>query len=370
MPESPRPPAVEGHKSGPVEGHKPNPVDGQKPDSVGGPKPELSAGVLQEAAECSGAGIDLRGQNGGKTISLVAAPACVRCRRETPAIYVHCCSEVRRSLGLGQSDLCVHGQVLRVAGGGEFLVIAPAQRVSRFVRLLEGLGELEEAAASRAIERTLIERTLRSLVMTLEERQPATRGHSRRVQIACDELGELLGLDPEARAELSWAALLHDLGEIGSPDHILEKPSILTREEMEVVRQHPAKGEKLLEPLVWLKGARLGVRHHHERFDGQGYPDQLAGETIPLVSRIIAVADTFDAITTRRNGTAAKVTAAKAAAALEQASGSQLDPTIVHIFIAQLDAIQEALLAAEAGAEETAIAEDAGAGDEGDRLAA
>lgn len=309
------------------------------------PQSEPVLRVLQAAAECAGAGIDLR-QSSGEVLSLASAPACNRCRRVTPAIYVRCTGEVRPGLGAGQSDLCVHGQVLRVVAGGRLLAVAPAHRAARFADFLEGVTELATGAEMSGA----LERTVRSLVAAIEVKDPYTRGHSERVQIACELVGGLLELNRETRTDLGWAALLHDVGKIGSPDHILKKPGKLTREEYQVMKQHPLDGEDLLGPLTWLEGARRGVRHHHERFDGEGYPDRLKGKAIPVIARVIAVADSFDAMTSRRQYRG-ETGAAQALEVLKREAGTQFDSEIVTAFCDNFDRIHSVLLTAATPAE-------------------
>jgi HD-GYP domain-containing protein (c-di-GMP phosphodiesterase class II) len=164
------------------------------------------------------------------------------------------------------------------------------------------------------------------------------------VHLAACALGAALDLEPAARTDLYWASLLHDVGKIGAPDHILKKPGKLTPEEYRVMQEHPVRGDELLAPLSWLGGARRGVRHHHERFDGSGYPDRLTGSAIPLVARIISVADTFDAVISRRSYRDAR-DAEPAMEVLREAAGTQLDPMVVAAFIERFAEIAAVLSA-------------------------
>ncbi|MGC1935968.1 MAG: HD-GYP domain-containing protein, partial [Candidatus Acidiferrales bacterium] len=129
---------------------------------------------------------------------------------------------------------------------------------------------------------------------------PYTRGHSGRVAKYSLIIGKELGLDAEALDKLRISALLHDVGKIGVDDHVLKKPGKLTDEEFELMKQHPVKGANIMRPVAQLKDMLPGIELHHERMDGNGYPYGLTGDQIPLMARIIAVADTFDAITTNR----------------------------------------------------------------------
>ena len=303
--------------------------------------------MLRSAAECAGAGL-LRRVAHAASLHIATAPACLRCRGETPAVHVRCHSEVQPQLAAGDSHLCPNGQALRVVAGGRFLAVVPARRIASFHALIErslaladtGTGSDPVAEESSGI----LEATVRSLIAAVDAKDPYTRGHSERVHTAAILVGNELDLDAVTRRDLYWASLLHDIGKIGAPDHILKKPGKLTAEEYRVMMEHPVSGDEVLKPIRWLEGARRGVRSHHERFDGQGYPDGLAGEEIPLVARIIAVADTFDAVTSRRSYRGERSVDA-AIAVLEEAAGTQLDPAVVTAFTRHLATIQSALLA-------------------------
>jgi len=170
------------------------------------------------------------------------------------------------------------------------------------------------------------------VMKALNEKDPYTQGHSIRVTEYSLKIGEAMGLDKDKMKELELAAVLHDIGKLGIPDKILKKPGRLTKEEFETMRQHSEKGEQMLEGISDLEPYKKYVRAHHERYDGFGYPDGLKGESIPLVSRIIFVADTFDAMTSDRpyrKGLSLEVTMEE----LIKCSGTQFDPIIVEVFI-------------------------------------
>jgi len=195
---------------------------------------------------------------------------------------------------------------------------------------------------------------VRSLIAAVDAKDSYTRGHSERVQIASCALGEALGVDRVTADHLYWASLLHDVGKIGSPDHILKKPGKLSNDEYLVMQQHPVLGDDLLKPLDWLSEARHGVRFHHERIDGAGYPDRLAGDDIPKVARIIAVADTFDAVVSRRHYRNER-DARQALDVLVEAAGTQLDLEIVSAFEDAFPYIYDCLSEAPVPAEGLAI---------------
>jgi|SRR6516162_492359 len=139
-----------------------------------------------------------------------------------------------------------------------------------------------------------------SLAHNIEARHSRTDGHSDRLAERAMQLGERLGLSEEDLQDLRLGCLLHDIGKLAVPQHILLKPARLNAEETEIVRQHPVTGEKICAPLSCLRPVLPLIRHHHERMDGSGYPDGLYGEEIPLKARILQVADVYDALTSDR----------------------------------------------------------------------
>lgn len=197
--------------------------------------------------------------------------------------------------------------------------------------------------------------TLRALATALDTRDNETAGHAQRVTRLAVRLGQELGLDPAALQELERGAMLHDIGKIGVPDAILRKPGPLTDEEWALMRRHAAFGAAMLDGIPFLSDAVPLVRHHHERWDGRGYPDGLAGEAIPLGARIFAVADAFDAMTSERPYRR-PMTLAQARAELARCAGSQFDPAVVAAHARLSDAELQALMAAPAagGAEQAA----------------
>lgn len=137
---------------------------------------------------------------------------------------------------------------------------------------------------------------VRSLVSTLDAKDPYTRGHSERVALIARRLGEQLGLDNNDLDDIYLSGLLHDIGKVGVDDRILAKPGQLNEEEFRQIQQHPMIGYLILQQLKNMKPILPGVRNHHEAFNGKGYPDKLKGDQIPLMARIIAVADSYDAM--------------------------------------------------------------------------
>lgn len=140
-----------------------------------------------------------------------------------------------------------------------------------------------------------------SLASALEAKDPYTHGHSERVGLLASQLGGSLGMPEEACENLLVAGLLHDIGKIGVSEALLNKPGALTEAELLAVMAHPVLGEEICRPLRSARLALPMIRHHHERYDGSGYPDQLAGDAIPFGARIMGVADAYDALTSSRS---------------------------------------------------------------------
>lgn len=172
----------------------------------------------------------------------------------------------------------------------------------------------------------------RTILKALDCKDHYTFGHSMRVCYFSLVLGREMGLSPEELYELELSALFHDIGKIGTPDAILLKPTRLSAEEFEIMKEHPVKSYEILKEFKGFEKIAKNTLHHHERYDGRGYPHKLKGEEIPLLSRIILIADTFDAMTSTRpyrKGLPYEI----AYAELEQFKGIQFDPTMTDLFI-------------------------------------
>jgi response regulator RpfG family c-di-GMP phosphodiesterase len=171
-----------------------------------------------------------------------------------------------------------------------------------------------------------------SLVRTLEARDPYTIGHSLRVRRYSLRLAQAVGLDRRQRRQLSLAAKLHDIGKVGIPETILNKPSPLTGAEYGLVREHPVIGERILSPIIRSPAILAAIRGHHERLDGSGYPDGLKGSRLPVLARIIAIVDCFDALTSSRAYRDA-LPICDALELLRAGAGTQFEPAFVRAFI-------------------------------------
>lgn len=176
------------------------------------------------------------------------------------------------------------------------------------------------------------ESTLQALSRALDTRDAETEEHSQRVRRYTELIGRHFGLPEEEIAHLSRGALLHDIGKIGVPDAILLKPSSLTAEEVETMRKHPIIGHDMIAHIPFLERAADIVLHHHESFDGSGYPSGLAGDEIPLGARIFAVVDTLDAMTSDRPYRHAR-SFAEALSEIKREQGRQFDPHIVDTLL-------------------------------------
>jgi putative nucleotidyltransferase with HDIG domain len=177
--------------------------------------------------------------------------------------------------------------------------------------------------------------SLLGLANALEAKDPYTRGHSERVSRWSRRLGMALGLEGHDVESIAQAGLLHDIGKIGVPESVLRKPGMLDASEWTMMRRHPLVGAQIVAPFDFLAGGATIIRHHHERYDGSGYPDGLVGEAIPLGARVVAVADVYDALTSDRPYRRALSPAAAASHLLEQA-GRSLDEHAVAAFLGLL----------------------------------
>ena len=204
------------------------------------------------------------------------------------------------------------------------------------IRLARSIGDQAASALHRAdlfnqIENAFLQ-TVLALAQAMDAKDTYTANHAQRLADMSVAIGRELGLSPRELEELRYGATLHDVGKIGVPDAILLKPTRLTNAEWQKMRRHPVIGEQILAPVPRLVNAARIVRHHHERYDGAGYPDGLAGEAIPLGARILTVVDAYSAIVDKR--AYKKPRPHKVAIAeLKRYAGAQFDPRIVEIFL-------------------------------------
>jgi len=196
---------------------------------------------------------------------------------------------------------------------------------------------LENARLYEDLQQLLVG-TITSLAAAIDAKSPWTNGHSERVTKYAVELGKELGLKEHELERLRLSALLHDVGKIGTYDIVLDKPGKLTEEEFDLVKKHPRKGAEILAPIKQLIDVIPGVLHHHERYDGKGYPAGLKAEVIPLQARILCVADSYDAMTADRPYRTASGRD-YAISELKRGSGTQFDPELIPVFLKVLNRV-------------------------------
>ena len=177
---------------------------------------------------------------------------------------------------------------------------------------------------------------VQALAASVDAKDRYTHGHSSRVAKYAREIAMRAGFSDREQDGIYMMGLLHDVGKIGIPDAIINKTSRLTDEEFAQIKTHPAVGAEILAKITDLPELKTGARWHHERYDGRGYPDGLAGEAIPEVARIIAVADTYDAMTSNRSYRG-QLPQAQVRAEIERCRGSQFDPRFADIMLAMID---------------------------------
>jgi HD-GYP domain-containing protein (c-di-GMP phosphodiesterase class II) len=210
-----------------------------------------------------------------------------------------------------------------------------------FARELGDLYRLERSRSAElervleSLQETYIA-TMKSLAQVIEAKDRTTRGHLDRTQAYGLALARRIAPDLVATPNLGYGFFLHDIGKVGVPEHILCKEGPLTGEEWTVMRNHPVVGAQIIAPITFLTGAVELIRHHHERFDGSGYPDGLRAEEIPLAARIFAVADSFDAMTSDRPYRGA-MRIDRALAEIDGGAGTQFDPQVVRVFVRMIE---------------------------------
>jgi putative nucleotidyltransferase with HDIG domain len=227
----------------------------------------------------------------------------------------------------------------RAISRGEFKERAPVQGAAEISELAETFNKMagsieqyiEKLKQAAEENRELFIGSIRMLAAAIDEKDPYTRGHSGRVAKYSMIIGEEMGLNADDLDRLRIAALLHDVGKIGIDDRVLKKPGALTPEEFEVMKQHTVKGANIMRPVAHLKEMLPGIELHHEHMDGRGYPYGLSGDQIPLMARIIGVADTLDAMTTNRPYQTA-FDLNFATQRIRQLTGTKFDPSVVDAY--------------------------------------
>ncbi len=229
-----------------------------------------------------------------------------------------------RSVGLAMVGLTPIAWLMALA----YLFVGP------LVAFVFALPLYTTRAAYKAVVdiRNMFTQTVRALASAIDARDPSTKRHSEHVSGIAVEIGHAMSLSESQLEQLEWAGLLHDIGKIGIRDDVLLKPERLTREERMLMNEHPAKGEEILKDVDQLANERPLIRHHHEWYNGSGYPDRLIGEEIPLLARVLHVADAFEAMTAARPYRPIPLTPAEALEELHRYAGIQFDPNVVEAF--------------------------------------
>lgn len=204
-----------------------------------------------------------------------------------------------------------------------------------------GIQKYELSASKTQILQDLSElfyKTIKSIAQALDAKDEYTHGHSIRVTLYSLALAKTLNLSDDLLEEIETTGLLHDIGKIAIPEKILLKPGKLTDDEYEIIKKHPELGKRLVGGIGKLKLISNWLKYHHERYDGQGYPEGLVGEQIPISSRIIAIADTYDAMTSSRSYRRA-LSHQEAISEINRCSGTQFDPELARLFVSISDEI-------------------------------
>lgn len=207
-----------------------------------------------------------------------------------------------------------------------------AEKESQLERYAADLRDTFKEERARALQlRQSYMLTVRALASAVEARDAYTGRHAERVAAYGLQLADAYGMRLGEEPEIEFGFLLHDAGKVAVPDAILFKPGRLTTAERRIIEQHPVTGSEIVRDIDFLGAAREVIRHHHERWDGTGYPDKLAGDAIPISARIFAVADTLDALTTNRPYRRAS-TIAQARVIILQGGGTHFDPSVIEAF--------------------------------------
>jgi hypothetical protein len=210
--------------------------------------------------------------------------------------------------------------------------LAPEQRVLLATLTEQAAAAVHNARLYQEIEQGYLS-TVQAMVSVVDARERYAQGHSERVRAFCSATAKQLGLPEKQTSTLELAAMFHDIGHIGVPESVLNKPGELTREEWEMVRKHPLLGATILKQVPRMESVAQVILQHHERYDGQGYPGGLLGDEIQVMSQVLAVSDAYEALTSRRPHRPALPREA-AIAELRKNSGSQFAPQVVDAFIA------------------------------------
>jgi putative two-component system response regulator len=226
----------------------------------------------------------------------------------------------------------VEDRVTALEAGADDFMTKPVERSELVARTRSALRLKATYDSLESAERVIF-----ALAAAVEAKDSYTEAHTQRVGLSARRLGRLLSLGEEDLEALLRGGMIHDIGKIGIPDAILQKPGLLDAKEKAQMQRHPEVGERIARPLGSAAPLLPIIRHHHEAYDGSGYPDALSGEEIPLAARIVAVCDGFDALTSTRPYRPGR-TPREAVEILHDGRGRQWDPDLVDVFLADLEA--------------------------------
>jgi len=274
-----------------------------------------------------------RGEVRLQSRSLLARPRAqwreIELVRTGPLVWATGCEVVVTPIFLGDA---VVGALLaggKTGPGTEHEVCSAETKMLR--ASADFLGVFLENAAAFHRQKALFLGTLQALTATIDAKDEYTRGHSERVAMLARQLALAQGMTEAEAQTVHVAGLMHDVGKIGVPEHVLGKAGRLTDSEFDLIKQHPVIGHRILKDIPQLQKVLDGVLYHHERYDGRGYPQGLAGNRIPMLGRLLAVCDTFDAMSSNRSYRHA-LPRAQVMAELRRSAGTQLDPRFVEAF--------------------------------------
>jgi putative nucleotidyltransferase with HDIG domain len=228
---------------------------------------------------------------------------------------------------------------MRTVAAGDLSYRAPTGAADEIGYLTTSFNEMTASLEekTKALETTSFA-SIEALARAIDARDPYTYGHSARVARLSFELADEMGLPADQLIALGRASLLHDIGKIGVEDRVLRKPGPLDKRETAAMREHPVIGYEMLKGLHFLESSLEGVRHHHEHWDGSGYPDGVKGENIPLAVRVLTVADALDALTSDRPYRVA-MTFPAAVRTIDAGAGNQFDPSVIRALRSRSGAI-------------------------------
>lgn len=278
--------------------------------------------------------VHMPGMDGFETIAAVREN---RATAEIPVIFLTADDDSdteKRGLEAGAMDFIKKPFVPEV-------LLLRVRHMIELIRLQTDLShEVEKKTQEVMAQHDKLERISMQIVTALsgaiDAKDTYTNGHSTRVAEYSREIARRAGLSEKVQNDIYMMGLLHDVGKIGMPDAIINKPTKLTEEEYSIIKNHPVMGARILKNITEFPKLITGARWHHERYDGKGYPDGIAGEDIPLEARIIAVADAYDAMSSRRSYR--DVLAQKQVRAeVEKGKGTQFDPVFAEIMAAMID---------------------------------